>query len=212
MAEYGHVGERVRDLAVRAWDVPGIVARYRRLLVDGIPRKDLDVSGILTRTQEILDRVQWKAEEYEYLGHNCAKGAALAVMEEFGLGSVEMLKGLSAFPGFGVTGSVCGAVSGALFVFGLYFGRDDMTDYGATGAAITAARVFIPRFEAQLGSILCPRIQEDYIFGRYLDARASPEHMATFIQEQGYAKCALPAGVGARLAAELIIESLQATP
>ena len=123
-----------------------------------------------------------------------------------------MVKGLSAFPGFGVTGSVCGAVSGALFVLGLYFGRDDMTDYDATGAAITTARVFIPRFEAQLGSILCPRIQEDHIFGRYLDARASPEHMATFTREQGYAKCAFPAGVGARLAAELVVESLQATP
>jgi len=79
--------------------------------VDGIPRKDLDVSGILTRTQESWDRVQWEGRGVRYLGHNCAKGAALAVMEEFGLGSVEMLKGLSAFPGFGVTGSVCGAVS-----------------------------------------------------------------------------------------------------
>ena len=133
-------------------------------------------------------------------------------MEEFGLGSVEMLKGLSPFPGFGVTGSVCGAVSGGLFVLGLFFGSDDLTDTAATGAAISAARTFIPRFEAQLGSILCPRIQEDHIFGRYLDARASPENMAAFQREQGYAKCALPAGIGARLAAEIILESMQATP
>lgn len=47
MVECGHVGERVRDLAMRAWDVPGIAARYGRLLAEGIPRKDLDVSGIL---------------------------------------------------------------------------------------------------------------------------------------------------------------------
>jgi len=133
-------------------------------------------------------------------------------MEEFGLGSVEMLKGLSPFPGFGVTGSVCGAVSGGLFVLGLYFGSDNLEDYAATGAAINAARAFIPRFEAQLGSILCPRIQEDHIFGRYLDARASPENMATFQREWGYAKCALPAGIGSRLAAEIIIESMHATP
>ena len=134
------------------------------------------------------------------------------MMEEFGLGSVEMLKGLSPFPGFGVTGSVCGAVSGGLFALGLYFGSDDITDYDATGEAITAARAFVPRFEAQLGSILCPRIQEDHIFGRYLDARASPENMAAFKREGGYAKCALPAGIGARLAAEIIIESMQAKP
>ena len=133
-------------------------------------------------------------------------------MEEFGLGSIEMLKGLSPFPGFGVTGSVCGAVSGGLFLLGLYFGSDDILDYEATGAAITAARVFLPRVEAQLGSILCPKIQEDHIFGRYLDARASPENMAAFQRERGYAKCALPAGLGARLAAEIIIASVQATP
>lgn len=132
-------------------------------------------------------------------------------MEEFGLGSVEMIKGLSPFPGFGATGSVCGAVSGALFALGLCFGSDDLTDYAATGAAMTAARAFIPRFEAALGSILCPRIQEDVIFGRYMDARASRENMANFQRELGYAKCALPAGIAARLAAEIIIESIEGT-
>jgi hypothetical protein len=32
--------------------------------------------------------------------------------------------------------------------------------------------------------------------------------MAVFIRERGYAKCALPAGIGARLAAENIMASL----
>jgi len=130
-------------------------------------------------------------------------------MEEFGLGSVEVLKGLSPFPGFGATGSVCGAVSGGLFALGLFFGSDDLTDYGATGSAMTAARMFVSRFEAMLGSTLCPRIQEDVTFGRYLDARASAENMAAFQRELGYAKCALPAGIGARLAAQIIVESLE---
>ena len=129
-------------------------------------------------------------------------------MEEFGLGTIEMLKGLSPFPGIGVTGSVCGAVSGGLFALGLHFGSDEIADHAATGAAIAAARILVARFEAHLGSILCPRIQEDHIFGRYLDARASPEHMAVFIRERGYAKCALPAGIGARLATEIILASL----
>jgi C_GCAxxG_C_C family probable redox protein len=130
-------------------------------------------------------------------------------MEEFGLGSMAMLKGLSPFPGFGATGSVCGAVGGGLFVLGLYFGSDDPTDYRATGAAMTAARDFISRFEAVLASTLCREIQEDMIFGRYMDARASRENFEAFQRELGYAKCALPAGVGARLAAEIIIESME---
>ena len=129
-------------------------------------------------------------------------------MEEFGLGNTEIIKALSPLPGFGATGRVCGAVTGALIALGLYFGRDDITDYEATGLTMTAARQFMPLFEAELGSVLCPKIQEDVIFGRYMDPRASEENFEAFKREKGYARCALPPGIGARLAARIIIESL----
>ena len=130
-------------------------------------------------------------------------------MEEFGLGSMDIIKGLSPFPGFGATGNICGAVSGGLIALGLYFGSDDMTDYQKTGAAIDAARKFLPRFEEVLGSIQCSEIQEDVVFGRFMDPRASQENMQAFIDAKGYAKCTLPTGVGAKLAAEIIIESME---
>ena len=97
-----------------------------------------------------------------------------------------------------------------MVTLGLYFASDDITNYEGNSAAINAARKLIPRFEAALGSILCPKIQEDVIFGRYMDTRASPENFKAFVREKGYAKCALPAGIGARLAAEIIIESMEA--
>ena len=130
-------------------------------------------------------------------------------MEEFGLGNMDMIKALSPFPGFGVTGRICGAVSGGLIVLGLYFGSDDMTDYSKTGAAMDATRRFLPRFEEALGSLQCAEIQEDVVFGRYMDPRASKENMQAFIAAEGYAKCALPAAIGARLSAEIIIESME---
>jgi C_GCAxxG_C_C family probable redox protein len=129
-------------------------------------------------------------------------------MEEFGLGNMEIIRALSPFPGFGVTGWTCGAVSGGLIALGLYFGSDDLLDYEGTGATMTAARRFMPRFEEELGSVLCPKIQEDVIFGRYMDPRASEENMEAFKREKGYEKCSLPAGIGARLAAQIIIESM----
>jgi C_GCAxxG_C_C family probable redox protein len=129
-------------------------------------------------------------------------------MEEFGLGNMEIIRALSPFPGFGVTGWICGAVSGGLIALGLYFGSDDLLDYEGTGATMTAARRFMPRFEEELGSVLCPKIQEDVIFGRYMDPRASEENMEAFKREKGYEKCSLPAGIGARLAAQIIIESM----
>ena len=130
-------------------------------------------------------------------------------MEEFGLGNMEIIRALSPFPGFGVTGWICGAVSGGLIALGLYFGSDDLLDYEGTGATMTAARRFMPRFEEELGSVLCPKIQEDVIFGRYMDPRASEENMETFKREKGYEKCSLPAGIGARLAAQIIIENME---
>ena len=122
---------------------------------------------------------------------------------------MEIIRALSPFPGFGVTGWICGAVSGGLIALGVYFGSDDLLDYEGTGATMTAARRFMPRFEEELGSVLCPKIQEDVIFGRYMDPRASEENMEAFKREKGYEKCSLPAGIGARLAAQIIIESME---
>jgi hypothetical protein len=64
------------------------------------------------------------------------------------------------------------------------------------------------RFEEQVGSVTCPEIQEDVVLGRYMDPAASAENMEAFAQAKGFEKCGLPPGIGARLAAELIIESM----
>ena len=208
MADYEALKTRVDELAERAWDVPAIEARYKKLAAEGMPRKTLNRDEILVNKQQILDRVQRRGEEYNLLGRNCPKGTALAVMEEFGLGNMEIIKALSPFPGFGGTGWMCGGVTGGLIALGLYFGSDDMLDFEATGATIIAARKFMPRFEEELGSVLCPKIQEDVIFGRYMDPAASEENMEAFAQAKGFEKCALVPGIGARLATEIIIESL----
>ncbi|MBW2158277.1 MAG: C_GCAxxG_C_C family protein, partial [Deltaproteobacteria bacterium] len=83
------------------------------------------------------------------------------------------LQALSPFPGFGMTGWICGGVTGGLMALGFFFGSNDATDYGATGRTMTAARKFILRFEQAFGTILCPKIQEEVIFDRYMDPRAS---------------------------------------
>jgi len=209
MADYEALKAKVQELAERDWDRPAIEARYKKMAAEGIPRKMLDRDEILANKQQILDRVQRRGEEYNFLACNCARGTALAVMEEFGLGNLEIIKALSPFPGFGGTGWMCGGVTGGLIALGLYFGNEDVTDYDATGATIMAARKFMPRFEEQAGSLLCPTLQEEVILGRYMDPAASPENMEAFAQAQGFEKCGLLPGIGARLAAEIIIESLE---
>ena len=200
--------ETVNRLNERNWDEKAIRANFERLLSEGIPARDL--SGLAAKREEVLDRVQRRAEEYEYLSHSCSKSSALAVMEEFGLGNMDVIRALSPFPGFGMTGEICGAVTGSLIALGLFFGDDNMEDYEATGRTMTAAREFIPQFKEELGTINCPELQEEVIFGRYMDPRASAENFQAFIEAKGYHKCALPPGVGARLAAGIILDSLAA--
>ncbi len=208
MADYEALRTRVAELAVRDWDVPTIKARYQKMATEGISKKTLNRDEILANKQQILDRVQRRGEEYNLLACNCARGTALALMEEFGLGNMEIIKALSPFPGFGGTGWMCGGVTGALIALGLYFGSDDMLDYDAVGGTIMAAQKFMPRFEEEVGSVVCPKIQEDVVFGRYMNPAASPENMEAFAEAKGFEKCGLLPGIGARLTAEIIIEGL----
>ncbi len=206
MADYEALKKRVQELAERVWDVQAIEARVKKLSTKGIPKKKLNPKELLANKQQIINRVQRRAEEYNFIQKNCAKGTALAVMEEFGLGNMEIIKALSPFPGFGGTGWMCGGVTGGLIALGLYFGNDDMLNFEATGATIIAARKFMPRFEEEVGALVCPKIQENVIFERYMDPAASEENMEAFARAKGFEKCSLVPGIGARLAAEIIIE------
>jgi C_GCAxxG_C_C family probable redox protein len=209
MADYAALKKRVDELAERAWDEAGLQARVKKLAAEGIPKKALNRDEILANREEILERVQRRAEEYNFVAQNCARGTALAVMEEFGLGNMEVIRALSPFPGFGGTGWMCGGVTGGLIALGLYFGSDDVVDYEATGGTIMAARSFMPRFEAETGSVVCPKLQEEVVFGRYMDPAASPENMEAFALAKGFEKCGLLPGIGARIASEIIIQSLE---
>ena len=108
----------------------------KKWLKRGSPRRKLDPKELLANKEQILDRVQLRAEEYNFYTKNCAQGTALALMEEFGLGNMEIIKALTPFPGFGGTGEMCGGITGSLIAFGLYFGGDDPLDFEAMNETI----------------------------------------------------------------------------
>ena len=208
MTDYEALKSIVQELAERDWDITAIEKRIKRLLEEGIPQKDPDSQQLRENKTQILDRVQQRAEEYNFIARNCARSTALAVMEEFGLGNLDVITALSPFPGFGGTGWMCGGVTGGLIALGLYFGSEDLQDGEAVGRSIMAAREFMSRFEEKVGAVTCPKLHEDVVFGRYMDPAASPEHMEAFAQEKGFEKCGIFPGVGARIAAEIIIDSM----
>lgn len=209
MTDHETLTKKVQELANRDWDEEAITARIRNLSENGIPRKALDPQELLGNKEEILDRVQLRAEEYNFMLKNCAQGTALALMEEFGLGSMDIIKALTPFPGIGGTGEICGGITGSLITFGLFFGSDDRMDYEAVNNTIAMAQKFMAFFEGKIGYLYCADIIENVILGHRLNPGDSEEAMLAFASEKGFEKCGLPPGIGVRLAAEFIIESMQ---
>ncbi len=209
MADYAALKKKVDELAERVWDVPAIEARVRKLSKDGIPRKKLNLKEMLANREKILDRVQLRAEEYNFIFKNCAQGTALALMEEFSQGNMEIIKALTPFPGIGGIGDMCGGITGSLINFGLYFGSDDRLDYDAMNNTILIAQKFMAFFEGEIGHMYCADIIETIILGHKINPGDSEDAMMTFAGEKGFEKCGLPPGIGARLAAGFIIDSME---
>ena len=209
MANTGKLQAKVKELAERDWDVAAIEARFNKLATSGIPRKALNREEMLSNREQILKRVQQRAEEYNFITKNCAQGTALSLMEEFGLGNMEIIKALTPFPGIGGTGEMCGGVTGSLITFGLYFGSNDLLDFEAAGGTIMTAQKFMAFFEDEVGYLPCAEIQEHVIFGRNMDPGAGEAQMEAFAKAKGFQKCGLAPGIGARIAAGFIIDSME---
>ena len=209
MADYEALKKRVQELAERAWDVQAIEARVKKMVKEGIPKKKLDPKEMIAHKEQILDRVQLRAEEYNFFFKNCAQGTALALMEEFGLGNMEIIKALTPFPGIGGTGEICGGITGSLIAFGLYFGPDDPPDFEKMNNTIMTAQKFMAFFEGELDHMYCADIIETVILGHRINPGESDQAMMTFAGEKGFEKCGLPPGIGVRLAAEFIIDSMK---
>jgi len=209
MPDYAALKEKVDELAARAWDIPALEARIRKLSAEGIPKKRLNPKEMLANKAQILARVQLRAEEYNFITKNCAQGTALALMEEFGLGNMEVIKALTPFPGIGGTGEICGGITGSLITFGLYFGGDDRLNYEAMNNTIMISQKFMASFEGKIGHMYCADIIETVILGHRLNPGESEQAMVAFTNEKGFEKCGLPPGLGVRLAAEIIIDSMK---
>ena len=62
--------KKIQELAERAWDTESISAWFNKLSEEGIPRKTLLREEIIANKEEVLERVQRKGEECEFLSHS----------------------------------------------------------------------------------------------------------------------------------------------
>ncbi len=201
------IKERAAMLAEQEWDLPAIEAKFRHLVDQGIPKVKPAPETLIREKEVFLDRVQLAAEQYCYLTRSCAKGSALSLLEAFGLGNMEIIKAMAPFPGLAMSGGICGPVAGGLVALGLYFSDTDPANFQNVAHYI-AGRQYIQRFRAMFGSLSCTDIQQ-LLLGEAHDPFAGPDEWAAFNQSGARAKCPVAPGLGARLAATIIIESME---
>jgi C_GCAxxG_C_C family probable redox protein len=97
-----------------------------------------------------------KAERSFREGFSCSQSVFSVYAEKEGLKRESALKIASSFgAGMCRLGDTCGAVTGALMVLGMKYGRSKPDDYEAKEKNYALASDFIDRFTARFGSRMC---------------------------------------------------------
>ncbi len=92
-------------------------------------------------------------------GFSCSQAVLEAFCEDLGMDRDTALKISQSFGGgMAHMGETCGAVTGALMVIGLQYGRTKAEDTEAKEQTYTTVHEFIKRFKAKYDSIICKEI------------------------------------------------------
>jgi C_GCAxxG_C_C family probable redox protein len=102
-----------------------------------------------------MNRSDAAAEDFKK-GFNCSQAVLAALSGPLGLDRKRALKISQSFGGgMARMGLTCGAVTGALMVIGLKYGRTRPEDEGAKEKTYALVRDFVGQFKAKHGSIVC---------------------------------------------------------
>ncbi len=89
-------------------------------------------------------------------GFSCSQAVFSAFAEQFGMDKETALKIAGAFGGgMAQMGETCGAVTGALMVLGLKYGRINAKDFETKEKLYSAVKDFVEKFKLQNGTIVC---------------------------------------------------------
>ncbi len=96
-----------------------------------------------------------KAKAIYNEGFSCAPAVLATYCEQFGLGRDPALKIATGFGGGMHLGQTCGAVTGAIMVIGLKYGKTKADDQASKAKTYEVSKRFADKFKARYGSIEC---------------------------------------------------------
>jgi C_GCAxxG_C_C family probable redox protein len=177
--------------------------------------------------EALLSRIAETARPYEEKYGGCARSTLAAIQDHLRLCDDQAFQKLfqstdALAGGVGYHQQICGAVIAGVMAISLAYGPDRMerllpqNDATLTDAmlkhreAVERAHDFVKRFEKSFKGTTCKEVQHS-VTGRYWDMRKQ-EDLALFITKPHHDRCGRVTGQGARLAAEVILESSDHSP
>jgi len=139
--------------------------------------------------EELLNRIEKAAHDYEEKFHGCSRCAFKALQDHLELGDGTALK-----------------VAGILAV-GIVTAKEELEDSDAMMNSLGAGFRLARKVEKELGSTNCTQIQTERL-GRFYSL-ADPEQYKAFVEGGGYVECPKVVGKVARLTAEFILDYLE---
>jgi len=113
---------------------------------------------------------------------NCCTAVLASFCEDFGMETNLAVRATQAMPGVGLTGHVCGAVSGAALVIGLSATKEnEIVDHKQRNRACEIVREFTAEFEKRNGSIVCRDL-----LGRDI---STPEKFSSAQEDNAFVHC-----------------------
>ncbi len=140
-----------------------------------------------------MDRVEQAVESFKG-GFSCSQAILATYGEGLGLAPDTALKLADGFGGgIAGTGLTCGAVTAAVMVIGLKYGRTSVTDTEAKAKTVKLVRDFLKEFKSRRGSTVCEEL---------LGSRIDTPEKRQIVSDKGLFATVCPEAV--RGAAELL--------
>jgi len=161
---------------------------------------------------EIAKNAYDLAFKYEAEYGGCAQTALAGIFDALGIWNDDVFKAANGLAvGGGITGDgTCGALAGGVMAIGYLFGRnrENFANQDVKRQAYRIANRYYNTFVKEFGSPLCCHIQRK-LFGRKFDFENDPNALKAFKELGGHEdKCTHVVGTAAKLAVEIILDSL----
>lgn len=158
------------------------------------------MTDIDQRVREARD----EAERLHVLGYNCAEAVFGGIVRGARQPEPPLRVATGFGGGLGRTGSVCGAITGAIMAFGWLRGRSSPEDKETYARCSSLVRQFLADFQAQFGTLACSELT-GYDLG-------DPDVLPAFAADaERRAKCGRFIETAASLAARAALTSQPAT-